>query len=62
MDVAEKLLKRGPARIEKVVADIEEVWPFADGEFDIALCFFVLLHLSDLGHFFEEAYRVLKPG
>ena len=45
-----------------MVADIEAVWPFADEEFDMALCFFVLLHISDLGHFFEEAYRVLKPG
>lgn len=62
MDVAEKLLKKGPSRIEKIVADIEEVWPFDAKEFDIALCFFVLLHVSDLGHFFEEAYRVLKNG
>lgn len=60
MDIAEKLLKRGPSRIEKVVADIEGEWPFADGEFDIELSFFVLLHLSDLSHFFEEAYRTLK--
>lgn len=48
MDIADKLLKRGPARIEKVVGDIEGEWPFVDGEFDIELCFFVLLHISDL--------------
>lgn len=59
MDVAEKLLKRGPSRIEKVVADIETEWPFADGEFDVELCFFVLLHVSDIGHFFQESYRTL---
>ena len=62
MDIAEKLLKRSPARVEKVVADIEQPWPFADGEFHIALSFFVLLHLSDLRLFFTEAYRVLADG
>lgn len=62
MDVAEKLLKHGPSRIEKVVADVEQKRPFADEEFDAELCFFVLLHISDLGHFFEESYRTLKPG
>lgn len=62
MDVAEKLLKRAPGRVEKVVADIESARPFEDNEFDAALCFFVLLHVSDLQHFFDEAYRVLKQG
>lgn len=62
MDVAEKLLKLGPSRIEKVVADIEGERPFAEKEFDTVLCFFVILHISDLQHMFEEAYRVLKPG
>lgn len=62
MDIAEKLLKRSPSRVEQVVADIEQPWPFADGEFDIALCFFVLLHLSDLKMFFTESYRVLSNG
>ena len=62
MDIAEKLLKRGPSRVEKIVADIEKDWPFPDGAFDIALCFFVLLHVQDLTHFFREAYRALKPG
>lgn len=62
MDIAEKLLKRAPARAEKVVADIEDVWPFEDDSFDIGLCFFVLLHLSSLTHFFAESYRIVKPG
>ncbi len=62
MDIAEKLLKRAPGRVEKVVADIEETWPFEDATFDIALCFFTILHISDLQHLFDEAYRVMKPG
>jgi len=62
MDIAEKLLKRSPSRVEKVEADIEETWPFADGEFGIELCFFVLLHITELKHFFSEAYRVLEDG
>lgn len=60
MDIAEKLLKRAPGRVERVVADIEEERPFADEEFQVVLCFFVLLHISDLSHFFAEAYRVLS--
>ena len=62
MDCAEELLKRAPGRAEKVVGDINQPWPFADGSYDVVLCFFVLLHLSDLDHFFVEANRVLTPG
>ena len=62
MDVAERLLKRSPSRVEKVVADAEEVWPFEEETFDIELCFFVLLHISDIRHFFKEAYRTLRSG
>ncbi len=61
-DTAELLLKRAPSRVERVVWDIEENRPFDDESIDIWLCFFVLTHLRDLQHFFQEAKRVLKPG
>ncbi len=60
-DCAELLLKRAPSRVEQVVWDIEEVRPFEDQSIDIALWFFVIVHLRDLQHFMEEAKRVLKP-
>lgn len=59
-DCADKLLKRSPSRVQQVVGDIEEKRPFEDASVDIALCFFVLVHIRDLHHFLEEAKRVLK--
>jgi len=60
-DCADKLLKRAPSRVERVVGDIEEPRPFEDGSVDIILCFFVLVHIRDLTHFLNETKRVLKP-
>jgi ubiquinone/menaquinone biosynthesis C-methylase UbiE len=61
-DCAELLLKRAPSRVEKVVGDIEDARPFEDASIDVALAFFVLVHIRDLNHFLEEVKRVLKPG
>ena len=36
--------------------------PFRDCSFDGVMTAFVLRNLSDLGLFFEQAYRLLKPG
>jgi demethylmenaquinone methyltransferase/2-methoxy-6-polyprenyl-1,4-benzoquinol methylase len=36
--------------------------PFKDASFDGAMSAFVLRNVSDLGLFFSEACRVLKPG
>jgi malonyl-CoA O-methyltransferase len=35
---------------------------FADGSFDLVVSGLVLEHLQELGNFFGEVYRVLKPG
>lgn len=60
-DCANLLLKRAPARVEKVVWDIEAPRPFEDNSIDICLAFFVIVHIRDLEHFLQEAKRVLKP-
>lgn len=36
--------------------------PFEDREFDVALSFQVIEHVSDDEHYLKEAFRVLKPG
>lgn len=61
-DIADELLKRAPSRVERVIGDIEEVRPFPDKSVDIILCFFVVLHVRDIKHLFEESHRVLKDG
>lgn len=61
-DIADQLLKRAPSRVEKVVGDIEEERPFPNKSVDIILCFFVLLHIRDIKHLFEEAHRVLTDS
>jgi ubiquinone/menaquinone biosynthesis C-methylase UbiE len=47
--------------VELVHAPIEEL-PFADGEFDGAVCLSVLEHLRDLDTPLRELRRVLAPG
>jgi ubiquinone/menaquinone biosynthesis C-methylase UbiE len=61
-DCAASLLKRSPSRVQQVVGNIEEVWPFPDESVDIGLCFFVIVHIRDLHHLLSEARRVIKPG
>ncbi|MGR9085941.1 MAG: class I SAM-dependent methyltransferase [Gammaproteobacteria bacterium] len=36
--------------------------PFSDRSFDVVLAVECIFHFPDRGQFFEEAYRVLKPG
>lgn len=63
-DISEEMLnivrKKFP-KIETVNAEIEEL-PFKDGDFDVAVAAFVIVHLKDLDEAFEEVYRVLKDG
>lgn len=63
-DIAQDLLARHPKgqKVQTVVCDLEEVWPFADDAFDLMTSFFVIEHLSDLDHFFSETARVLEIG
>jgi SAM-dependent methyltransferase len=51
-----------------VVMDIRKRWPWKDDSVDEVYCSHVLEHLTNLDekwervHFFNELYRVLKPG
>jgi malonyl-CoA O-methyltransferase len=49
-------------RIQFIVHDLHEPLPIADGSFDLVVSGLVLEHLHDLGAFFRETRRVLKPG
>lgn len=60
-DIAQQLLKKHPgADIEKVVCDLEDELPFDDESFDLATSFFVLEHIDDIEHLFDEVYRIIK--
>lgn len=64
LDVSEemlKVLKRKNVRIETVVGDAESL-PFGDNSFDVVTAAFLIVHLKDPASFFDEVYRVLKPG
>lgn len=56
-----EVLKRKNAQIVTVVGDAESL-PFEDGAFDIITAAFLIVHLKDPAIFFNEVYRVLKPG
>lgn len=59
-DISEKILKKYPGKIERVVCDLDSKFPFESDFFDLAVSFFVIEYLSDLDNFFLETYRVLK--
>ncbi|MDI6701325.1 MAG: class I SAM-dependent methyltransferase [bacterium] len=37
-------------------------WSFGDDEFDVVVSNQVLEHMTNTDHFFEEFYRIMKPG
>ncbi len=54
--------QRDPASIVLFVQASAMEAPFKAESFDAAMTAFVLRNVSELGQFFLEAYRVLKPG
>jgi SAM-dependent methyltransferase len=59
--LAEARRKPGAGAVRFVVHDLHRPLPFA-AEFDLVVSGLVLEHLRELGGFFAEAHRVLKPG
>jgi len=60
-DISENMLKRCPNRVEKIICDLNlKNWGLSQ-QYDIALVFFVLLHIVDLENFFENLYSILNP-
>jgi malonyl-CoA O-methyltransferase len=60
--LAEARRKPGADAVRFLVHDLHEPLPFADAAFDRVVSGLVLEHLQDLGGFFREAHRVLRPG
>ena len=54
--------KPGAARVRFVAHDLRLPLPFEEAAFDLLVSGLVLEHLGDLGAFFAEARRVLRPG
>jgi ubiquinone/menaquinone biosynthesis C-methylase UbiE len=59
--LAEARRKPGADAVRFLVHDLHEPLPFAPASFDRVVSGLVLEHLDDLGGFFSEARRVLKP-
>jgi malonyl-CoA O-methyltransferase len=60
--LAEARAKPGADHVRFLVHDLDRPLPFPDATFDIVVSGLVLEHLRELGGFFAEARRVLKPG
>lgn len=54
-------LKSASTRVRFLNADLNRL-PFADGEFDLVTCGYVLEHLADPRQGLGELHRVLSPG
>ena len=54
--------KPGAENIRFLVHDLHQRLPFGDGAFDLVVSGLVLEHLRDLGTFFAESHRVLRPA
>ncbi len=42
--------------------DCNDDWPFGNTSYDVVISMAVIEHVHDLGRFFDELLRVLKPG
>jgi len=60
--LAEARRKPGAAAVRFVVHDLHRPLPFASGAFDLLVSGLVLEHLRELGPFFAESRRVLRPN
>ena len=59
--LAEARAKPGAEAVRFIQHSLHEPLPFADAAFDLVVSGLVLEHLRELGGFFHEARRVLKP-
>lgn len=59
-DISEEILDRCKWWVNKVVCNLEEELMFEDNSFDIILCFFVLLHISDIETLFQRLCNKMK--
>lgn len=59
-----KVLRRNIANMVPVCASVDGRFPFVDASFDAVITVFMVEHLrpSSLDCFFQESWRVLKPG
>jgi malonyl-CoA O-methyltransferase len=60
--LAEARRKPGAGAVRFLAHDLHRPLPFPDGRFDLVVSGLVLEHLRELGGFFAEARRVLRPG
>src|SRR5215472_13986265 len=51
-----------PADIEIRPANLNEGFPFVDGEFQAVVATEVIEHMENPWHFVRELYRITKPG
>ncbi len=59
--IAEAKVQYGAANLQFQVASLEQL-PFADGSFQLGVCFEVIEHLTEYRSLLREARRVLAPG
>jgi malonyl-CoA O-methyltransferase len=60
--LAEARAKPGADRVRFLAHDLHEPLPLQTASFDLAVSGLVLEHLQDLGGFFRQVRRVLRPG
>jgi len=59
-----RILKRKYPKSETILGDVLDLSGIEEGSYDIVTAAFLIVHIAEknLGKFFNEVYRVLKPG
>lgn len=59
-DISSQMLKNCNNRAEKKIIDFEEKIDIDEESFDLAICFFTLLHIKNIENFFKQIKNILK--
>jgi len=62
VDIVDRYSGSAPANVNVVLSDLNNDFPFEDGQFDIVVAMMVVEHLFDPFHSFKEIARICKPG
>ena len=62
VDIVDRYTGAAPANVKVTLSDLDNDFPFEDGQFDVVIAMMVIEHLFDPFHSFKEIARICRPG